>query len=235
MGDFRTEPFALPPRSRQSAAAVNTGIALVDEPRRVPVGGPFARVAGGSTRRAPRWKPIKRKVTPYLGDSVPMSWLAEAVKTSKVVLALGVSLWFQRGLRKKDGPILRVDTAVRKVMNLTADQARRAVAAQNQVCARTRVSFDLDLACRGACPGRRVLEAPVSVDSRPRFADGMLGPVAVRALRPSRLGIPPRPNLALGARQGAFGGVAETTSAILALLTKGLRATPIETSAFLLR
>ena len=63
----------------------------------------------------------------------------------------------------------------------------------------------------------------------------LLGPAAVRALRPSRLGIPPRPNLALGARQGAFGGVAETTSAILALLTKGLRATPIETSAFLLR
>jgi integrase len=40
-----------------------------------------------------------------------MSWLAEAVKTSKVVLALGVSRWFPHGLRKKDGPILRTSCA----------------------------------------------------------------------------------------------------------------------------
>lgn len=82
----------------------------------------------GSSEQKPRGH-AKAKVPPYLSGPVPMAWLAEAVTAGGAALALGVSLWFHRGLRRKFGPILRVDAAARKVMNLTADQARRAVAA----------------------------------------------------------------------------------------------------------
>jgi len=73
--------------------------------------------------------PTKPKVAPYLGGPVPMAWLADAERAGGSALALGVSLWFHRGLRKKFGPILRVNAAVRKAMALTPDQARRAIAA----------------------------------------------------------------------------------------------------------
>jgi len=104
--------------------------------------------------------PTKPKVAPYLGGPVPMAWLADAVTAGGAALTLGVSLWFYRGLRKKYGPILRVDANVRKVMNLTADQARRAVAA---LAARRLIH--VHTGGRGRCAEVEILDPPGSAPS----------------------------------------------------------------------
>ncbi|MFM7077323.1 MAG: hypothetical protein ACKO3G_14860 [Planctomycetaceae bacterium] len=105
-------------------------------------------------------RPTKPKVAPYLSGPVPMSWLAEAVTAGGSALALGVSLWFQRGMRKRFGPILRVDTAVRKVMNLTADQSRRAVTALA-----ARGLIHVHTGGRGRCTEVEILNPPGSAPS----------------------------------------------------------------------
>ena len=69
-----------------------------------------------------------RQTAPFLSGPVPVAWLAAANVAGGSALAIGIALWFHRGLRKKYGPILRVNAAVRKAMDLTPDQARRAIA-----------------------------------------------------------------------------------------------------------
>ena len=73
---------------------------------------------------------------------------------------MGVSLWFQRGMRKRFGPILRVDTAVRKAMNLTADQSRRAVTALAG-----RGLIHVHTGGRGRCTEVEILDPPGSAPS----------------------------------------------------------------------
>ena len=125
-------------------------------------------ITGRRMRRLP-----KPRVAPYLGGPVPMAWLAEAESAGGSALALGVSLWFHRGLRKKFGPILRVDAAARKVMNLTADQARRAVAALA-----SRRLIHVHTGGRGRCAEVEILDPPgaaPSVDLRKPRDDARRG------------------------------------------------------------
>lgn len=64
-----------------------------------------------------------------LAGPIPMAWMTRADAAGGSALALGIALWFQRGVSRRSTRIIRVNAAVRKTMNLTPDQTRRAVAA----------------------------------------------------------------------------------------------------------
>lgn len=61
---------------------------------------------------------------PFLRGPVPLGWLAAAHAAGGSALAVGVALWFQRGVRGDPGPV-KVTSAVRRRLGLTQDQARR--------------------------------------------------------------------------------------------------------------
>lgn len=98
-----------------------------------------------------------------LAGPIPMAWMNRAGSAGGSALALGVALWFQRGITRRTTRIIRVNAALRKSMNLTPDQTRRAVAA---------------LAChglirvhsggRGRCAQVEIVEVP----SEPTNRDG---------------------------------------------------------------
>jgi hypothetical protein len=121
-------------------------------PRPVPPGQPF---------RAQRVERTKRqRVAPYLRGPVPMAWLAAANAAGGSALALGLALWFQRAMRKRFGPILRVNNAVRKSIGLSADQSRRAVAALV-----SRGLIYVHVGGRGRCTEVELLDPPGSAPS----------------------------------------------------------------------
>ena len=63
----------------------------------------------------------------YLGSKPPMWWLCRSHTLGKAALATGLALWFSFGLRKgRPGPIT-VNSAIRRQMGLSKDQARRGV------------------------------------------------------------------------------------------------------------
>ncbi len=63
----------------------------------------------------------------YLGARPPMWWLKEASEQGKAALATGLALWFKHGVRKGGSKSIRVDASLRKLMNLSNDQASRGV------------------------------------------------------------------------------------------------------------
>jgi hypothetical protein len=63
---------------------------------------------------------------PFLRGPVPLEWLARACALPKSAVAVGLALWFLRGVRGNHGPV-KVTSAVRRVMQLTNEQARRGV------------------------------------------------------------------------------------------------------------
>ena len=89
-----------------------------------------------------------------------MAWLSEANAAGGSALALGLALWFHRGLRKKFGPLLRVNAAVRKAMALTSDQTRRAIAALAE-----RRLIHIHAGGRGRCAMVEILDPPGSEPS----------------------------------------------------------------------
>ena len=110
-----------------------------------------------------------RQTAPFLSGPVPVAWLAAANVAGGSALALGIALWFHRGLRKKYGPILRVNAAVRKAMDLTPDQARRAVAALA-----SKGLIHIHTGGRGRCTEVEILDLPgatPSVDRRKATGD----------------------------------------------------------------
>ena len=102
----------------------------------------------------------RRQAAPLLSGPVPMAWLAAANAAGGSALALGLALWFQRGMRKRFGPILRVSTAVRKAMALTSDQTRRAIAALAE-----RRLIHIHAGGRGRCAEVEILNPPGSAPS----------------------------------------------------------------------
>lgn len=64
-----------------------------------------------------------------LAGPIPMAWMTGADAAGGSALALGIALWFQRGISRRSVRIIRVNAALRRTMNLTPDQTRRAVAA----------------------------------------------------------------------------------------------------------
>ena len=101
-----------------------------------------------------------RQTAPFLGGPVPMAWLAAANAAGGSAMALGIALWFHRGLRKKYGPILRVNAAVRKAMDLTPDQARRAIATLA-----SKGLIHIHTGGRGRCTEVEILDPPGSAPS----------------------------------------------------------------------
>lgn len=79
----------------------------------------------------PKRKPGRkgpRGSQPFLRGPVPLDWLAAAHDAGGSALAVGVALWFQRGVRGDPGPV-KVTSAVRRRLRLTQDQTRRGLRA----------------------------------------------------------------------------------------------------------
>jgi hypothetical protein len=69
-----------------------------------------------------------RTSLPFLRGPVPLGWLAAAHAAGGSALAVGVALWFQRGVRGDVSPV-KVTSAVRRRLELSQDQSRRGLAA----------------------------------------------------------------------------------------------------------
>jgi hypothetical protein len=84
----------------------------------------LAELPPAPTRKTKR----PRTDQPFLRGPVPLGWLATAHAAGGSALAVGVALWFQRGVRGDPGPV-KVTSAVRRRLELTQDQSRRGLAA----------------------------------------------------------------------------------------------------------
>ena len=59
---------------------------------------------------------------PFLRGPIPLEWLARAQKAGGSALAVGLTLWFVRGVNKgKAGPV-KVGSSVRRRLELSRDQ-----------------------------------------------------------------------------------------------------------------
>jgi len=58
---------------------------------------------------------------PFLRGPIPLAWLARAHKAGGSALAVGLALWFVRGVSGKRGPV-KVDSSVRRRFGLSRDQ-----------------------------------------------------------------------------------------------------------------
>ena len=71
---------------------------------------------------APGRQKIRRGATePFLRGPIPLAWLARAHRAGGSALAVGLSLWFVRGVSGKRGPV-KVDSSTRRRFELTRDQ-----------------------------------------------------------------------------------------------------------------
>ena len=130
---------------------------------------PASMATRASAKEKTGGRATRRQTAPFLGGPVPMAWLAAANAAGGSALALGLAIWFHPGIRKKFGPILRVNAAVRKAMALTPDQARRAIAALA-----ARGLIHIHTGGRGRCTVVEILDppgSPPSVDRRKATVD----------------------------------------------------------------
>ena len=58
---------------------------------------------------------------PFLRGPIPLAWLARAHAAGGSALAVGLALWFVRGVSEKRGPV-KVDSSVRRRFELSRDQ-----------------------------------------------------------------------------------------------------------------
>jgi hypothetical protein len=58
---------------------------------------------------------------PFLRGPIPLAWLARAHEAGGSALAVGLALWFVRGVSGKAGPV-KVGSSVRRRFNLSRDQ-----------------------------------------------------------------------------------------------------------------
>ncbi len=64
------------------------------------------------------------KREPFLKGPIPLAWLARAHEAGGAALAVGLVLWFVRGVSGKAGPV-RIGASVRKRLGVSPDQGRR--------------------------------------------------------------------------------------------------------------
>ena len=65
---------------------------------------------------------VRRAITePFLRGPIPLAWLARAHRAGGSAMAVGLSLWFVRGVSGKRGPF-KVDRSVRRRFELSRDQ-----------------------------------------------------------------------------------------------------------------
>jgi hypothetical protein len=70
---------------------------------------------------AGRQKTHRPATEPFLRGPIPLAWLARAHRAGGSALAVGLALWFIRGVRGKLGPV-KVDSSTRRRFDLTRDQ-----------------------------------------------------------------------------------------------------------------
>ncbi len=66
--------------------------------------------------------------SPFVRGPLPLAWLAAAKKAGNSALAVGLALWFQRGVRSNSQPV-KVTRSVARHMALSEDQTYRGLAA----------------------------------------------------------------------------------------------------------
>jgi len=91
----------------------------------------FRAASAAELPPVPTRKEARPRRDPFLRGPVPLEWLARACKLPKSAVAVGLALWFLRGVRGNHGPV-KVTSAVRRVMQLTNEQARRGVHALSE-------------------------------------------------------------------------------------------------------
>jgi len=67
---------------------------------------------------------VKRRppaTQPFLRGPIPVTWLARAHEAGGSALAVGLALWFVRGVSGQRGPV-KVGSSVRRRFNLSRDQ-----------------------------------------------------------------------------------------------------------------
>lgn len=82
-----------------------------------------ARTADELPPPPPPNRPKKRRVAdqPFLRGPIPLAWLARAHAAGGSALAVGLALWFVRGVSGRHGPV-KVGSSVRRRLSLTPDQ-----------------------------------------------------------------------------------------------------------------
>lgn len=68
-----------------------------------------------------RQKTRRTTAQPFLRGPIPLWWLARAHKAGGSALAVGLALWFVRGVSGKAGPV-KVDSSTRRRLELSRDQ-----------------------------------------------------------------------------------------------------------------
>jgi hypothetical protein len=90
--------------------------------------------------------------SPFVRGPLPLAWLAAAKKAGSSALAVGLALWFQRGVRPNSLPV-KVTRSVARQMDLSQDQTRRGLAALQSAGLVTIVQGG-----RGRCPVVEIVE-----------------------------------------------------------------------------
>jgi hypothetical protein len=106
---------------------------------------------------APRRNPSKKRRRlnqPFLRGPIPLAWLARAHEAGGSALAVGLALWFVRGVSGMKGPV-KVGSAVRHRLRLSRDQTRRGLPALEAAGLVASVKKG-----RGHCAVVEILETP---------------------------------------------------------------------------
>ena len=90
---------------------------------------------------------------PFLRGPIPLVWLARAHAAGGSALAVGLSLWFVRGVSGKRGPV-KVDRAARRRFELSPDQTGYGLRALE---AAGLVAYVME--GRGRCPVVEIVDA----------------------------------------------------------------------------
>ncbi len=94
---------------------------------------------------------------PFLRGPIPLDWLAAAHRAGKPALAVGLALWFVRGVANGLGAV-RLSSAVRRRLEISKTDSRRGVAA---LCGAGLVR--VVKGGRGRCPVVEIVDQPGAV------------------------------------------------------------------------
>jgi hypothetical protein len=95
---------------------------------------------------------------PFLRGPVPLAWLARAHAAGGSALAVGLALWFVRGVSGKAGPV-KVDSSTRRRFGLSRDQTGYGLRALEAAGLAGYVKKG-----RGRCAVVEIVERPPAVD-----------------------------------------------------------------------
>jgi hypothetical protein len=93
----------------------------------------------------------ERSRQPFLRGPIPLSWLSHAIAARGSAVAVGLSLWFMRGVAPAS-PDIKVTRAVRRRLGLSQDQMHRGLLRLQSVGLVEFVSRG-----RGRCPVVRIV------------------------------------------------------------------------------